>query len=84
MKNDDKQRDWVIGKDDTGTAVLQWTAPTDTLGRAEDDPLARTYNFLERLDVPDLKIADEAPPEDGFNPYESGVYALRRGHRRAR
>jgi hypothetical protein len=65
------RRDWVIGKDDTGRAVLEWK-----IGSAHTDPgaldaCARTYDFLERLDVPGLTLEDEPlGPGDAVNPYD--------------
>ena len=37
-----------------------------------DDPLARTYNFLQKLSVPGLALEDEPPlRHDGLDPYDN-------------
>jgi hypothetical protein len=63
------RKDWVIGKDDVGRAILEWR-----LGPEQDpgttDPCARTHDFLERLDVPELTLEDDSPARGSFNPYD--------------
>jgi hypothetical protein len=77
------RRDWVIGKDDVGRSVLEWKVDHRATKRQESDPLARTYDFLKRLDVPDLEIQDEHEAKaDGRNPYDNGVYPVPRHARR--
>lgn len=64
------RRDWVIGKDDVGRAVLEWRHDTRRARRHESDPCARTYDFLNRLDIPDLELADDVASSRNFNPYD--------------
>lgn len=67
------RKEWIISKDDVGRAVLEWTPDPLRAKRMEADPCAKTYDFLARLDVPDLTIEDEvAPsaPSRAFNPYD--------------
>ena len=69
------RKDWVITKDDTGRSVLQWKVDPRRAQRMEADPCARTYDFLNRLDVPDLELEDDVPPSRSprsFNPYDRG------------
>jgi hypothetical protein len=69
------RKDWVVGEDDVGQAVLKWTVDYRVTKRREADPLARTYDFLERLDAPDLEIAEDPAPRSaarGRNPYDNG------------
>lgn len=66
------RRDWVIGKDETGRAVLEWKVDSLRARRQESDPCARTYDFLERLEVPDLELEDDGHDRSataGCNPY---------------
>ena len=53
------RKEWVIAKDDVGRAVLEWKQDPLRAERMKSDPCARTYDFLARLDVPDLAIEDE-------------------------
>jgi hypothetical protein len=67
------RKDWVISKDDVGRSVLEWKVDPMRAKRMEQDPCARTYDFLQRLDAPDLELEDDvggatASPRD-FNPY---------------
>lgn len=67
------RRDWVISKDDVGRAVLEWCPDPRRARRQESDPCARTYDFLNRLDVGDLELEEEAAARSGgrsFNPYD--------------
>ncbi len=67
------RKDWVIGKDDTGRAVLEWKVDSRRASRQESDPCARTYDFLERLEVPDLELEDDGRRRStgsGCNPYD--------------
>ena len=62
---------WAIKKDHGG-AVLEWKVDHRRPKGDEDDPLARTYNFLQKLSVPGLALEDETPlRRDGRNPYDS-------------
>jgi hypothetical protein len=78
------RKDWVIGKDDVGRSVLEWKVDHRATKRQESDPLARTYDFLKRLDVPDLEIQDDERKASakGRDPYDSGVYRMPRQERR--
>ena len=73
MKDEDRARVWHVGKDDVGRPVLLWdTSSSDSseISPEEHDPLAQTFNFLKRLDVPDLGLAVEV--DDGSrDPYDS-------------
>jgi hypothetical protein len=67
------RKDWVIGKDEVGRAVLEWKVDSLRLRRTESDPCARTYDFLDRLNAPDLALEDGPVTRGavrGFNPYE--------------
>jgi hypothetical protein len=66
------RRDWVIGKDDTGRAVLEWKIGSEHTDPGTTDPCARTYDFLERLDVPGLELEEDARRgrADSGNPYD--------------
>jgi hypothetical protein len=67
------RKDWVITKDDVGRSVLEWKVDPMRAKRMEADPCARTYDFLNRLDHPDLSLEDDGKksrPPRAFNPYE--------------
>ena len=67
------RKDWVISKDDVGRSVLEWKMDPMRAKRMESDPSARTYDFLERLTVPDLALQEESnkgSPARSFNPYD--------------
>jgi hypothetical protein len=67
------RKDWVITKDDVGRSVLEWRVDPMRAKRMESDPCARTYDFLNRLDHPDLTLEDDGTksrPPRAFNPYE--------------
>ena len=75
------RKEWTITKDDVGRAVLEWKMDPLRAKRMESDPCARTYDFLERLDVPDLAIEDEVTPRaspPSFNPYDRSAPPLRK------
>jgi hypothetical protein len=66
MKDQQKPRLWHVGEDDVGRPVLLWDAESNDNGETicdEHDPLAQTFNFLKRLDVPNLQL--ESEPNDG-------------------
>jgi hypothetical protein len=71
------RKDWVVGKDDIGHAVLEWKVDYRCTKREDSDPLARTYDFLKRLDVPDLVLEDDAKEVDGHNPYDTGTFPVK-------
>jgi hypothetical protein len=78
------RKEWIIGKDDVGRSVLEWKVDYRATKRRESDPLARTYDFLKQLDVPDLELQDDdrKAKVEGRNPYDSGVYPIPRYDRR--
>jgi hypothetical protein len=61
---------WAVKKD--GGAVLEWKLDRRAEQEA-DDPLARTYNFLQKLTVPGMALEDETPLSRRAerNPYDS-------------
>lgn len=67
------RKDWTVGKDDVGQAMLQWTLDSRVTKRREADPCARTFDFLERLESPSLALEDE-PIIRERNPYNSGSW----------
>lgn len=75
-KQNAKRKEWVVTKDDVGRAVLQWQVDPECTAEERTDPLAQTYNFLRRLDLPDLGLEGEID-EDDHNPYNSGVYSTK-------
>jgi len=62
---------WGIKRE--GGAVLEWKVEHRRADeRDADDPLARTYNFLQKLSVPGLALEDESPlRRDGLDPYDN-------------
>jgi hypothetical protein len=68
------RKDWVIGKDDKGQSVLEWKVDYRHTKRQESDASARTYNFLQKLNVPDLALEEErrqCRSGRGRNPYDN-------------
>lgn len=75
------RKDWVITKDDVGRSVLEWKVDPLRAKRMEADPCARTYDFLNRLDAPDLALEDDTQTRRAsraFNPYDHEAPAARR------
>jgi hypothetical protein len=75
------RKDWVISKDDVGRAVLEWKLDPLRVKRMESDPCARTYVFLNRLNVPDLELVEEGKKRGArrsFNPYDRATPPVRR------
>ncbi len=74
------RRDWIVGQDDIGRAVLEWRVPGPAARAPDVDPCARTHNFLNRLEAVDLSLEDEsrARPAKGINPYDTGRLFVRR------
>jgi hypothetical protein len=69
------RRNWIIGRDDTGRPILEWKVDYRDTERVESDPLARTYDFLKRLESPDLTLEDDDERSaTGRNPYDSGIF----------
>ena len=74
------RKEWVIAKDDVGRSVLEWKLDPMRAKRMESDPCARTYDFLNRLDHPELAIEEEAKKQAApcaFNPYDRGAGTAR-------
>jgi hypothetical protein len=68
------RKDWVVGKDERGHSVLEWTVDRHDTERQESDPNAQTYDFLGKLTAPDLALAEEGRQPRvgrGRNPYDS-------------
>ena len=66
------RKEWVVSKDDVGRSVLEWKVDPMRAKRMESDPCERTYDFLNRLDHPDLALEEEGPGANSardFNPY---------------
>ena len=63
---------WAIRKD-RGAAVLEWKVdPRQVAAHEPDDPLARTYDLLQKLTVPGLALEDDTPlRRDGLDPYDN-------------
>jgi hypothetical protein len=76
------RKDWVIGKDDVGRAVLEWQVDPMRAKRMEQDPCARTYDLLKALDAPDLTLEEASvSPRPSFNPYDHDATRTRRNKR---
>jgi len=63
---------WAVKKD-RGAAVLEWKVDRrHSAGQEPDDPLARTYNFLQKLTVPGMALEDDKSlGRAARNPYDS-------------
>jgi hypothetical protein len=75
------RKDWVISKDDVGRSVLEWKVDPLRAKRMEADPCARTYDFLNRLDISDLALEDEVQSHRSprsFNPYDHDAHVTPR------
>ena len=71
------RKDWALGRDETGRSVLEWKIDPMRAKRMEEDPCARTYDFLERLNHPDLAVEEDTKKKrkdsgPAFNPYDHG------------
>jgi hypothetical protein len=61
---------WAVKKD--GGAVLEWKLDRRQAEAEAEDPLARTYNFLQKLTVPGMALEDDTPlSRADRNPYDS-------------
>ena len=62
---------WAIKKD--RGAVLEWKVDRrHTEAQETDDPLARTYNFLQKLTVPGMDLEENTPMRRyGRDPYDN-------------
>jgi hypothetical protein len=78
------RKDWVLGQDEVGRSVLEWKVDPFRAKRMEEDPCARTYDFLKRLDHPELELAaDSKKPatRSAINPYDHGAPPAKRKKR---
>ena len=74
MIDNHKRKSWHVGEDGTGRTVLIWDTDSRPLNdelEEDRDPLAKTYNFLKALEVPDLAIEGEEEDDGSRNPYDS-------------
>ena len=58
-------REWVVGRNDIGRAVLEWKERS--LHPEQSDDVEATW---ADLDVSALRLEDEARDTKGFNPYD--------------
>jgi hypothetical protein len=78
------RKDWVLGKDEVGRSVLEWKVDPFRAKRMEEDPCARTYDFLDRLDHPELAIEEDRKKpgaRPAINPYDHGPPPTKRKKR---
>ena len=79
------RKDWVLGQDEVGRSVLEWKIDPFRAKRMEEDPCARTYDFLNRLDHPELELADEPKKKTAsrraINPYDNAAPPAKRKKR---
>lgn len=63
------RKDWAIKKEHS--AVLEWKV--DRRHETQDsDPLAQTYNFLQKLTVPGMELEEDTPMRrHGLDPYDN-------------
>ena len=59
------RKNWVIGKDEVGRSVLEWKVDYRHAKRQESDPCARTYDFLQRLETPELALEEDGRATSG-------------------
>jgi hypothetical protein len=75
------RKDWVIGKDEVGRAVLEWKVDYRHTKRRDSDPCARTYDFLQKLETPDLVLEQDSgwsSPTTNCNPYDRSAPVTRK------
>ena len=67
------RKDWVVGRDDRGHAVLEWKVDYHETEGRDSDPAPRTDDVLHKLNVPDLALAEEGRRRVGRarDPYDS-------------
>lgn len=79
------RKDWVLGQDEVGRSVLEWKVDPFRAKRMEEDPCARTYDFLKRLDHPELELAADPKKKSAsrpaMNPYDNGAPTRKRTKR---
>jgi len=81
------RKDWVISKDEVGRAVLEWKVDGYRAQRLDADPCARTYDFLARLETPELTLEPDtrtAARPSGFNPYDRNAPRIPKTNRNQR
>jgi hypothetical protein len=74
------RKDWIVGQDDIGRAILEWKVPGPAARGPDVDPCARTHDFLNRLEAAGLSLEDEPSrkrPAKGINPYDTGRLFVR-------
>jgi hypothetical protein len=78
------RKNWVVGKDETGHSILEWKVDYRSAKRQDADPLAKTFDLLQRLEVPDLALVEDErkPPRTGRNPYDTGTFRVKPARRR--
>ncbi len=65
------RKDWVIARTTSGAPSSSGRSTTAERSALESDPCARTYDFLERLEVTELSLEDDRKAA-GLNPYDHG------------
>lgn len=60
----EKYQEWTVTEEGRGHSVLRWASPSDN---HEDDSETR-------LKAPELSLVDDAPRDDGYDPYNSGMF----------
>ena len=79
------RKDWVLGQDEVGRSVLEWKVDPMRAKRMEEDPCARTYDFLKRLEHPELAIEEDRSKKPAsrpaINPYDNGSPPAKRKKR---
>ena len=60
----EKYQEWTVTEEGRGHSVLKWAGPPDD----QDDCEAR-------LMAPELALVDDTPRDDGYDPYNSGMFA---------
>ena len=78
------RKDWVLGQDEVGRSVLEWKVDPMRAKRMEEDPCARTYDFLKRLEHPELAIEEDRKKpvsRPAINPYDNGSPPAKRKKR---
>jgi hypothetical protein len=65
------RKDWRIGRDDVGHAVLEWNGDARATVRRKSDP--KTPDLVDRLALPELTLDDDTQASFGRNPYDKRV-----------
>lgn len=74
MNTQNRPKEWHVGTDEVGRPILEWDVdlPDALETKSDKDPLAQTYNFLKRLDVPGLELEQETE-DNSVDPYDHTV-----------